>query len=371
VAIGVQCVYGDVPPRGVVFIVLVLAFFILPPGVLSCWPSAFRVDERGVWQRWYWRWDLWPWEAFAGGLVRHTSAICGWEYPDKPWYSRRMDFSILNDADCQWVMERVLQVWKPPTVEVPEEIKLRSHGLPNMYLRVSPRGVVFAEEKGEPARLYRWSEVLRARMKLDRYLEFSPRGIVFSRVTDGEPRHYRWSDVVQVRVRRFAHWRQDCSGLELEFPAGEPTAFLGKCPGRSRCNWTGADARVVLAYLRRYVGEERVQFTASTGPPRTPDEAGRRRKELEQTFRKNRTGVRVGWATWGLLYLLFLLMAGNPLQLDWARWIALGILGAMWGAFGVVIWKMSSESRQKYERGLAELTTPAAGPTAGAFGRDG
>jgi hypothetical protein len=231
VAIGLQwCVYGDAPFWVVVFIVLVLAFFTLTPAAVSDWPSAFRVDEHGVWQRWYWRWDLWPWEAFAGGLVRHTSACYRWEYPDKPWYSRTMNFSILNDADRQWLMERVLQVWKPPPVELPYEIKLRLYGLPN------------------------------------RYLEISPRGIVLSRVTGEQIRHYGWSDVVQMRVTRFAHWRQDFTRLELEFPAGEPeviVVIVGKRPDRKGCRYTGPAPEVVLAYLRQYVGEERVQFTAS------------------------------------------------------------------------------------------------------------
>jgi hypothetical protein len=356
VAIGVKSAIGGVSFGEAAIFVLFPGFLLFPLAVLSFSLPAFRVDERGVWQRWYWRWDLWPWEAFAGGLIRHTSACYGWEYPDKPWYSRTMDFSILNDADRDCLLERVLQVWKPPPVEVPEEIKLRSHGLPNMYLRVSPRGVVFAEEKGDPPRLYRWSEILRAPMKLDRYLEFSPRGIVFSRVTDGEPRRYAWSDVVQVRVRRFAHWRQDCSGLELEFPAGEPTAFLGKCPGRSRCNWTGADARVVLAYLRRYVGEERVQFTASTGPPRTPDEADRRVRDLDRSDREYRKGTRTVYAVFVCFGCLLLFARGGVSRWDAYEWFTAGFVFLGVGLIAAAIGKSLSAARRHVRRKRSELT---------------
>jgi hypothetical protein len=330
-----ECASGNVSPRGAAITALVLAFLTLPLGAVSFWPYAFRVDERGIWQRWYWRWDLWPWEAFAGGLIRHTSACYGWEYPDKPWYSRTMDFSILVDAERDWLMERVLEVWKPPPVELPYEIKLRLYGLPN------------------------------------RYLEISPRGIILSRVTGEQIRHYGWSDVVQMRVIRFAHWRQDFTRLELEFPAGEPELILGKGPGGKGCRYTGPDPEVVLAYLRRHVDADRVQFTASTGPPRTPDEAGRRRKELERTFRKERTEVRGMWVALVLLCLLFLFTGGDPRQWDGFKWIGLGLICGFLGLFGVFFWMASSESRRKYERGLAELTIPAAGPTAGASGRGG
>src|SRR5690242_19985078 len=29
-----------------------------------------RLDERGLWRRWLFRWELWPWEVFASGQVR-------------------------------------------------------------------------------------------------------------------------------------------------------------------------------------------------------------------------------------------------------------------------------------------------------------
>lgn len=319
VAIGMEVAFARFSFKDTALILLVLAFFTLPLAAVSAWPYAFRVDESGIWQRRYWRWDLWPWEAFAGGLIRHTPWYYRWQYPDKPRHSRSMNFAILADADRDWLLELALQVWKPPQVELPEEIKIRLYGIPNKLLELSPRGIVFSRDTGE------------------------------------EIRQYRWSDVVQVRVRRLAHWRLDFNGLELEFPAGEPTEVLGKCPGRAQRNWSGPDAEVVLAYLQRYVGEERVQFTAIMGQLQTPDEAERRRAELARTFRGERIRNRVLWGAWTLQCLLFLSLGGGPLQWDLSKWMLIGCFFAVWGPFGIGIWMASSETRRDYERGLAEL----------------
>jgi hypothetical protein len=58
-----------------------------------------RIDARGIWRRRLVHWDLWPWEAFEAGLVRHGKLGDQLTYPAKGWYWRTISASVLSPAD--------------------------------------------------------------------------------------------------------------------------------------------------------------------------------------------------------------------------------------------------------------------------------
>jgi hypothetical protein len=299
--------------------------FFLGPAVLA-WRYGLRVDDRGVWRRWVFRWDLWPWEAFAGGNIRQGATRYGWVYPDKPWYARELSFGYLGDADCDWLTERVRQVWTPPVIERSDGIQLRFR-----------RG------------LRRW------------HMELSAGGIALW-LTKGDQLHcYRWSHVVRVRVTRLAHGRRDFTKLELEFPEGVPAVTLRGRPDGERCNWGGQDAEVVLDYLQRYVGVDRIQVTAETGAPQTSDEADRRLRDLDRITRELR---QIGWVMYALLLpLVFLPFFGRSGALfrDGYGWLVAGPHLLLLGLLGIAIRKLLSEKRHLCGQQRTEIESWIAG----------
>lgn len=321
---------GDVPGvRGPLY----LSPMFFGPAVLA-WRYRIRVDGRGVWRRRLFGWDLWAWDAFAAGTVREGVTPYSWLNSNKPWYWRKLSFAILADADRDWLMERVRQVWTPPAVPLPEEIKIRIPGFPWRHIDLSPRGIVLWQEKDE------------------------------------QTRHYRWSDVVRVGVTRFAHWRRDFTRLELELPAGEPGAMLRGRPDGNRCNWDGSDAEVVLAYLRQYAAD-RFQVTAETGAPQTRDEADRRLRDLERKFRELR---QVEWFLYaGLLVcgVLLLCMGRGAAGWDGYQWFAAGLFYFLEGLNGLALWMLVSRQRRRYEERRAEIASQIPEVAADAAGSGG
>ncbi len=55
---------------------LLLAPFMLAPALLT-FRQVLRVDGNGIWRRRFFRWDLWNWDAFAGGQIRAGSSSPG------------------------------------------------------------------------------------------------------------------------------------------------------------------------------------------------------------------------------------------------------------------------------------------------------
>jgi hypothetical protein len=299
---------------------LSLAPLFFGPAVLA-WSYRVRVDDRGIWRRRFFGRDLWAWEAFATGAVREGAVPYGWVHSGKPWYRRKLNFQHLADADRDWLMDRVRQVWVPPVPRLPEQVTIRF-----------PAGI-------------------------SRFLELSPRGIVVWQERDDHARHYRWSDVGQLRVTRFAHWRRDFTALDVELPEGEPVERLRGRPDHERNNWEGADPEVVLAYFLQHVPRERTRFTALTGPPRTQDEADRRLLDLERSYREARA---VGLFVCGLmLFLCFLLLFQGPGALHWDgyQWLAAGLFALALGLFAVPFLLIVFAARRLRARRRQEITS--------------
>jgi hypothetical protein len=327
--------------------VWILGLFCLP--ALCIWPLVqhppwMLVDGRGIWQWYYFRRDLWPREAFATGAIREGAGPYSWEYPDKPRGYRHLDFVGLAEADRDWLMEWVLQVWKPPAVSLPDEITLQAQ--------------LSVEKTLQPLRRVR----IPILVPVDCTLGLSPRGIVVTQKGNGESRGYAWSDVTRVRGSRFGHWRRDFQELELELsgrPEGDPPLSLRVGPDGKPTNWEGPGAEVVLAYVLRHVGGDRVQFTARTGPPQTPDEVDRRLRDLDRSEREN---VVCSRAVYGFaLFMSCVFCYAGVARGDEYAWFGIGIVFIGGGLVTAAFAKAFSAELRRIRRCRAELLARAAG----------
>jgi hypothetical protein len=303
----------------------VMAVALVGVPVLT-WRYALRADDRGVWRRRFFRWDLWPWEAFATGAVRAGTSKDSWVDPARPWHSRYLLLEFLAEADRAAVAERVRQVWTPAALPLPEEVEVR-YGLGDR-------------------------------------LALSRRGIVFRRRGSDQDRFYRWYEVVQVRVTRVDHTRRDFRTLELVLPReASPVRLRFQQFSRS---WQGPDAEVVLAFLQQHVPAERVQVTALSGPPRDRAEADRRLADLDRADRQLRKGR---WVVAALLLAYCLLQMTRiltsarrgPLAWDWFEWLSMGLLFFIFALLGLAVWMGRAERRRRLRALRSELTGWAAG----------
>lgn len=342
---GLRGVRGDLLPSPDAWI---LGLFCLP--VLCIWPIVVAhppwmlVDGRGVWQRHYFRRDLWPREAFAAGAIREGAGPYSWEYPDKPRGYRYMSCGGLAEAERDWLMERIRQVWKPPAVTLPDELTLQA--------RLS------VEKTLEPVRGVR----VRGLVPVDCTLGLSSCGVVLTPKSGGASRSYAWSDVVRVRGSRFGHWRQDFQDLELELsgrPEGDPRLTLRVGPDGKPANWEGSGAEVVLAYVLHHVGSDRVQFTAKTGPPQTADEVDLRLEDLE---RSERQYLGCSRAMYGFaLFMCCVFCFAAVSRWDAYDWLGSGVVFTGGGLAVAAFAKTCSAELRRIRRCRAELLTRAAG----------
>jgi hypothetical protein len=325
--------------RGQCEMVALLAAMLLGMAA-ALWPNGTGVDDRGIWQRHFFRWRLWPWEAFASGAVRTGPGKDHWVCPEKPWYARGLSLGVVAEADRVPLAERILQAWKPPAISLPEEIKLRQHHSLQSFVDLSPGGIALAQE----AKVF-VPDPRAGRSKSDW-------GMVLSKDWKGPPRSYAWSEVVQLRVTRLEHWRRDFCRLEVELPGSALILLRSNGDGQQ---WDGPDAEVVLAYLRQYVGDDWVQVTALEGPPRTPDEADRRLRDLDKSFRAIQKVGRLVYGALVIVCVLPLFQGRGALNWGTFQWSGLGLYTAIQGLFGVGNWMWLSAERRRYEVCRSEL----------------
>jgi len=289
--------------------IIVLTAFAV--GTLFLLVAIFRyriqIDEHGVWRRRFVRWDLWPWDAFEQGKVRHGKGGDQLTFPEKSWYWRTISASALGERD-RAAYETVVRRYRvaPSSPPVPDVLDLK---LP-----------------------------LRARLAL------SADGVQWrsGRHDDGEL--VRWPDVVRVEVIRATHDRPDFVTLELYLPDQPKPVRLTHNKGAPM--WSGADAEVIALYLRRHLeAAGRFQVTALRGPPADLAESDRRLTRLDASERDLRRANRfirhmfvwcglILWAVWFDLW-------NRPNPLNWVRadWLdaakGAGATVALLGFYGV------------------------------------
>jgi hypothetical protein len=143
---------------------LVLAPLLLAPAFLA-FRQRVKVDHSGISRRRFFGWDLWPWEAFAGGKIRQGASKNSFVYPTKPWGNRRLTFEFLSEEDQELVRTLIAQVWKPPEPPVPPEEITIHFGLGGRA-RFSRDGVEVWRWKRADRRFFSCGDVQEVRMRL-------------------------------------------------------------------------------------------------------------------------------------------------------------------------------------------------------------
>jgi hypothetical protein len=241
-----------------------------------------RIDEHGIWRRRLIRWDLWPWEAFEQGRVRHGKFGNQLIYAEKPWCWRTISASFMGEAD-RAAFEDIVRKYQvpPPRPELPEVVTLRCGLLRRVEL--SAEGV-----RAGPA--------------------------------DREGELIRWSNVGRAEVVRAIHDRPDFVTLTLHLPARTKLVRLSRREGQ---NWRGPDAEVIALYLQRHLDDSRFEVTALRGPPADAAEADRRLARLDRDERQYRLIGR--FAGWALAVLAVVMLRPwdwpNPRNLGPADWV--------------------------------------------------
>jgi len=265
-----------------------------------------RIDQHGVWRRRLIRWDLWPWEAFEQGRIRHGKGGDQLTYPERSWYWRTISASSLGERDrCAY--ETVIRRYRilPPSPLVPDVMDVK-FGC--------------------------WAR-----------LELSPEGVRYQAGKQDDGELVAWRDIVRAEVIRATHDRPDFVTLELHLPERPKPVRLTHNQGNP--TWSGADAEVIVLYLRRHLDDRRLQVTALRGPPSDVAEADRRLARLDQSERDLRGANRfirhmllwsglILWAVWFDLW-------NRPNPLNWARadWLdaakGVGATVAFLGLYGL------------------------------------
>jgi hypothetical protein len=274
-----------------------------------------RIDAHGVWRRRLVRWDLWPWEAFEGGRVRHGVLRDQFIYAEKSWFWRTISASVLGAADQTAFEAAVARFWvAPPPPELPGLVAV-TYGL-GARLELSADGVRLLAPQRDAGESLRWQDA-------------------------GDL--VRWPDVVRAEVVRVSHDRRDFWTLTLHVPGRAAPVRLSR--GQGRPNWSGADAEMIALFLRRHLDDGRFEVTVFRGPPTGAAEADRRLALLdkaEQELRK--VGRYCGYIfVGGTLFLTVAISEvwNRPNPLNWGRqnWEATGIaFGGSVVVQGLILW---------------------------------
>jgi hypothetical protein len=292
-----------------------------------------RIDEKGVWRRRFWHWDLWPWEAFELGKVRHGKLGDQWTYPDKSWYWRTISASVLGKSDRAALETVVARYRIAPAPPEPRDVIVVKYGLHNT-LELSADGVRLG---------WRGSHA-------------------------GEP--IAWRQVIKAEVLRASHDRPDFQKLGLQLPEHKQPVFL-RCHQGTPC-FTGATAEEIAEFLRRRLDEGRFEVTALRGRPADLPEADRRLALLDEAEQQLRTLRRIGWWMYGISVPLMTTLVvepwnkPNPINWDQDEWLSAVVafvgfavlLGLQIGMiFGVAYFRRRDlrESRAELLRWKAEL----------------
>jgi hypothetical protein len=284
-----------------------------------------RIDERGVWRRRLVRWDLWPWEAFEGGHIRHGRLGDQLTYPTKGWYWRTISTSVLRKPD-RAAFERAVARFRipPPPPHLPDVLSVK-YGLRARF-ELSADGVRLIAHRHDAGELFPWPQV------------------------------------VKVELVRSTHDRPDFVALFLHLPGLADPVRLARPQGHP--TWSGADAEVIALYLERHLDNGRFVVTALSGPPIDVQEADRRLAQLDKSEHELQRANRVLWYLYlGAILVMTVVLADvwnrpNPMNWRLQDWIAVSI--ALGGAtvstgllavtqLGVVYFRLRDMRRERGE----------------------
>jgi hypothetical protein len=266
-------------PLGLAFIFLVP---FLPALVFS--RCAVRMDEEGIWRRRFFRWDLWPWTAFAEGKIEDALGADCFLFPEKPWHGRRLNLGVLPERNRRLIRDQIRRFRQWREIRLPEEVTIN----------------------------FDWR----------RHARFTPAGVYLWRARK-EPRFVGWSEVGPIKLRRLDHDRRDFRWL-LFRPAGSHWHIVLLHGGEKSywqhpaskffavggTRWRGASAEVLAAFLEKHVPPEQLHIDALRGAPASLAECERRLAEIEKNY--SQTKRLAPWMK--VLTLLWLTWIGMTIQ---------------------------------------------------------
>ncbi len=296
--------------------------------------QLLRVDERGVWRRRFLRWDLWPWEAFAGGEVRQGESQSCWVYPSKPWWNRVLALEFLEEKDREYLVGQIHRRWRPPPrPALPEELVVL------WWLR-------------------RWARLTWA-------------GIYTGKGRRDAGTFHPWSAMLQVRIIRLDHARRDCLGVECTLRQGTgPVALphgladLALPHEGWRRLWHGADPELVAAFFERAVPADRLLVFAKKGTPRTLAEVDWRLGDLARIRRHCRIIIGLCGTiahglipVWLVVFVILRLGAAKPWPWDLSRGLGTAAVCILASLYLAIFWYVGIAVRKALRSRYAELTS--------------
>lgn len=207
--------------------------------------SRIKVDEDGISKRVLWWWTLWPWEAFEAGRIHQGIAQYGYLFPGLPWWSQRIELSLLSPENSKEIDALIKSIWQPPNAgPLPEQLEIN----------------------------FKWP--------MSQKLLLSP-----DRITISKKHHqaeYLWRDVREVVIWRLERGRQDFRELHLQLPDHDFVLRRRLHQGSEVVNWTGASSEEVSRYIMDHTPSERFHDFALTGESSSHSEVEVRKSRIEK-----------------------------------------------------------------------------------------
>jgi hypothetical protein len=280
---------------------VILLFSPMLLGALFCYRLKLRIDDRGIWRRRFINWDLWSWESFSGGLIKHGTRLNSFVFPTKFWVNRYLSLEYLSAGDRKNLLGIIKHFWVLPELPtLPDKLRIR------------------------------WGFRSWACLELD--------GIKIGKGKRDVGCFYPWSALPFVRITRLEHTRPDFKEVEVTFPDTVRPMLLRFQDGRPL--WEGAEAEIIAAFLERVVPSCKLLITATNDRPQTQAEVEWRTNVLDRFDQETR---RAYWFAGAFLLLLaimilYIVVPGLirliPMQLNNALWLALCFcMGAMFFLF--------------------------------------
>lgn len=270
--------------------------------------SRIKVDEAGISKRVLWWWTLWPWKAFEDGRIHQGIAQYGYMFPDLPWWSQRIELSLLSPEDSKEIDELIRSIWQPPIAgPLPEQLEI----------------------------IFKWP--------ISQKLLLSP-----DRITLSKKHHqaeYLWRDVREVVIWRLERGRQDFRELHLKLPDQDVVLRRGLHKGAEVLNWTGASSEEVSRYIMIHAPSERLDDFALTGASSSLSEVEVRKSRIEKELHsliKNRRSMFV--FTIVSIPLVFAV-------LPWPK----NLTGFLYCPIAYAAYRMIQEQVEKLDKQLTEL----------------
>jgi len=267
-----------------------------------------RVDQKGLWRRRFWGWDLWPWEAFASERIYRGSSRTNFVSLDRPFWRNRLNLELLDKSEAETLISRIVEHWKPLNQNLAIENAIID---------------------------YSWPWRLR--------IEFDPRGI---QVLDRSgTRAYRWDELEQIEIWTFSLDHDGFLSIEMRF--SDRVILVPRLKQQryfAHQYWSGSRSDEIAGIVRRFVEKERLQIWTLDGPARNQLEFDARiarfKNKLQMLEESGRIQRRVPW----LLVFLCFLAPGWPANL---RWFFL-----YGGIIEFVNWIMTRLDRQRFAKEL-------------------